>query len=232
MSAETFRAVITGIIVCALGGLTIPGIFVVFALQSRVSRRDDYLRLMCDAFDQLRMSLRLLRQSEDRTTQDHVSRVIAITREEELDTFFDAEHEGCVMETYIRHRADRYPVLRSVTAKLARYLKDGADLKYEPRGNREINHRAVAEYLTDASARTEDFERGMRRIRQQIWWPWYTGIVVLAMSLILLHAGDLSTRLISSLVLRPLLLLLLLGVIGEFVAATISIRVILQEVDR
>lgn len=231
MSAETFRAVMTGIIVCALGGLTIPGIFAVFALQSRVSRRDDYLRLMCDALDWLRTDLRDLSGTDDPKVQAYIESILVIAHEANLGEFFEPEYSS-LMETQIRHMADRYSVLRRATGRIAQHLKDCTDLNFGEREKAQADHMAAMAYVIDASDKTERFERGMTKIKRQIWPSWFVGIGVLVASLIALCAADICKTFAGALVLHWILLLLLIGVASELVAATLAVCAILREADR
>jgi hypothetical protein len=231
MSAETFRAVVTAMIICALGGLTIPGIFAVFALQSRVSRRNDYLILLCDAFFWIKPPLNTIKGGCDSKALAISQQIDAVFKRAEISEFFEPEC-SLTMETYIRHFPNRYAILRDCAREIVGMLRKLVAHQLQQGDQTSPELASATSDLADASAKTESFESSIGRIKWQIWPPWFIGIGVVVVSLIVLHTADLSSIFLGILVLRPILFLLLIGVVCEFAAATNSVRVILHELDR
>jgi hypothetical protein len=86
--------------------------------------------------------------------------------------------------------------------------------------------------LIDTSEKTERFEKGIAKIKREVWPSWFIGIGTIMFSLIAMLGADLCSTFFGQIVARTILIPLTMLVIAEFVAATISAGAIMYELDR
>lgn len=233
LTTDTYRSIVESLLICNLVGIGAIGIFVVFALESRVSRRDDYLKALCHGLDLYRGLLKVPNEQLDENAQRYLNQVKRLIRGSKFQRFFEPANAfdrkvfgQMDMERYIRFLPDRYMVLRSFVRDI---LAEGR----KHSGVRFPGSEGMAVFvLSEAWHASSSFEDYLRAIKNQVWLPWAVGVASIAFCIVLLHFTDLCQVWPQGMLLRCGLGSILLLTAAEFTAMTVSIHRILYRLDR